>query len=66
MTRRCSTSSPAPTSPAASFPRPKNLADFDFSANRAIDAASINTLAGCGWVNKGQSLYLRPKPRRSG
>jgi len=47
----------------AGFPRPKNLADFDFSANRAIDAASINTLAGCGWVNK---LCLRPKPRRSG
>ncbi len=42
----------------AGLPRPKNLADCDFSANRAINAASINTLAGCGWVSKGQSLCL--------
>jgi len=39
-------------------PRPKNLADFDFSANPAINAASINTHAGCGWVSKEQSVCL--------
>jgi len=42
----------------ADFPRPKNLADFDFAANTAINPATINTLAGCGWVSKGQSLCL--------
>ena len=42
----------------AGFPRPKTLADFDFAANTAINPATINTLAGCGWVNKGQSLCL--------
>jgi len=42
----------------ASFPRPKTLADFDFTANTAINPATINTLAGCGWVSKGQSLCL--------
>ncbi len=42
----------------AAFPRPKNLADFDFAANTAINPATINTLAGCGWVRKGQSLCL--------
>jgi DNA replication protein DnaC len=42
----------------AGFPRPKTLADFDFTANTAINPATINTLAGCGWVSKGQSLCL--------
>jgi len=42
----------------AGFPRPKTLADFNFAANTAINPATINTLAGCGWVSKGQSLCL--------
>ena len=42
----------------AGFPRPKTLAEFDFAANTAINPATINTLAGCGWVSKGQSLCL--------
>jgi DNA replication protein DnaC len=42
----------------AGFPRPKTLAEFDFTANTAIKPATINTLAGCGWVTKGQSLCL--------
>jgi DNA replication protein DnaC len=42
----------------AGFPRPKTLAEFDFNANTAINPATINTLAGCGWVSKGQSLCL--------
>ena len=42
----------------AGFPRPKTLTGFDFAANTAINPATINTLAGCGWVAKGQSLCL--------
>jgi len=42
----------------AGFPRPKTLEDFDFNANTAINPATINTLAGCGWIQKGQSLCL--------
>ena len=42
----------------AGFPRPKTLEQFDFAANPAINPATINTLAGCGWVSKGQSLCL--------
>ena len=42
----------------AGFPRAKTLADFDFNANTAINPATINTLAGCGWISKGQSLCL--------
>ena len=42
----------------AAFPRPKSLADFDFAANPAINPATINTLAGCTWITKGQSLCL--------
>ena len=34
------------------------LAEFDFAANTAINPATINTLAGCGWVTHGQSLCL--------
>jgi DNA replication protein DnaC len=42
----------------AGFPRPKSLEDFNFNANTAINPATINTLAGCGWIQKGQSLCL--------
>src|SRR3954462_6768393 len=42
----------------AGFPRTKSLADFDFSANTAINPATINTLAGCGWVTKGHPRCL--------
>jgi DNA replication protein DnaC len=42
----------------AGFPRQKTLADFDFAANPAINPAVVNTLAGCGWITKGQSLCL--------
>ena len=42
----------------AGFPRDKTLADFDFAANPAINPATINTLAGCGWVSRGESLCL--------
>ena len=42
----------------AGFPRPKTLDEFDFAANTAINPATINTLAGCGWVSKGQPLCL--------
>ena len=42
----------------AGFPRHKNLEDFDYSANPAINPATINTLASCAWVTQGQSLCL--------
>ena len=42
----------------AGFPRSKTLDDFDFNANTAINPATINTLAGCGWISKAQSLCL--------
>ncbi len=42
----------------AGFPRDKTLAEFDFAANPAINPATINTLAGCGWVSRGESLCL--------
>ncbi|MDT7596099.1 MAG: hypothetical protein QOJ06_1645, partial [Pseudonocardiales bacterium] len=43
---------------SAGFPREKWLADFDFDANPAINAATIHTLARCEWVNKGEPLCL--------
>ena len=43
---------------AATFPREKSLRTFDFEANPGIDAATINTLATCEWVRKGQPLCL--------
>jgi DNA replication protein DnaC len=43
---------------AAGFPREKWLADFDFDANPNINAATINTLARCEWVRKGEPLCL--------
>jgi DNA replication protein DnaC len=42
----------------AGFPRTKNLEDFDYTANPAINPATINTLAGGTWISKGQSLCL--------
>jgi DNA replication protein DnaC len=43
---------------AAGFPRPKSLADFDYTANPTVNAATINTLADCTWVTKGEPLCL--------
>jgi len=43
---------------AAGFPREKWLADFDYDANPAINAATIHTLARCEWIKKGQPLCL--------
>ncbi|MFD4527323.1 IS21-like element helper ATPase IstB [Streptomyces sp. NPDC058470] len=43
---------------AAAFPREKSLRAFDFDANPNVDAATINTLATCEWVRKGQPLCL--------
>ena len=43
---------------AASFPRDKSLRAFDFDANPNIDPATVNTLATCEWVNKGEPLCL--------
>lgn len=41
---------------AAGFPREKSLRTFDFHANPTIDAATMNTLASCEWIKKGQPL----------
>lgn len=41
---------------SAGFPREKWLADFDYEANPAINAATIHTLARCEWVRKGEPL----------
>src|SRR5215218_10109584 len=43
---------------AAGFPREKWLTDFDFDANPAVNPATINTLAGCGWIRSGEPLCL--------
>ncbi|MEU1106593.1 IS21-like element helper ATPase IstB [Streptomyces tibetensis] len=43
---------------AASFPRDKSLRAFDFDANPNIDPATVNTLATCEWVKKGEPLCL--------
>ncbi len=43
---------------AAGFPREKWLADFDFEANPAINAATIHTLARCQWIKNGEPLCL--------
>ncbi|KUJ34529.1 hypothetical protein ACZ90_70985 [Streptomyces albus subsp. albus] len=37
---------------AASFPRDKSLRAFDTNPN--IDPATVNTLAACEWVKKGE------------
>ena len=43
---------------AAGFPRPKRLEEFDFTANPAINPATVHQLAGCEWVRDGQPLCL--------
>lgn len=43
---------------AAAFPREKSLRAFDFNANSNVDPATINTLATCEWVKKGEPLCL--------
>ncbi|SEE70809.1 IstB-like ATP binding protein [Streptomyces sp. KS_5] len=43
---------------AASSPRDKSLRAFDFEANPNVDPATINTLATCEWVKKGEPLCL--------
>ncbi|MFB7646001.1 IS21-like element helper ATPase IstB [Streptomyces sp. NPDC056084] len=43
---------------AAAFPRDKSLRAFDFDANPSNDPATINTLATCEWVKKGEPLCL--------
>lgn len=43
---------------AAGFPRGKSLRAFDPDANPNTDAATINTLASCEWIKKGQPLCL--------
>ncbi|MGW0191702.1 ATP-binding protein [Streptomyces sp. NPDC003362] len=43
---------------AVGFPREKWLRTFDFDANPNIDPATVNTLAGCEWIKKGQPLCL--------
>jgi DNA replication protein DnaC len=43
---------------AAAFPREKSLRALDFEANSNIDSATINTLATCEWVKKGEPLCL--------
>jgi DNA replication protein DnaC len=43
---------------AAGFPRPKRLAEFDYTANPAINPAVIHQLATCGWVKAGLPLCL--------
>lgn len=43
---------------AAGFPRRSHYGAFDFDANPNVDAATINTLASCEWIKKGQPLCL--------
>ncbi|MFD7409405.1 IS21-like element helper ATPase IstB [Streptomyces sp. NPDC059866] len=43
---------------AAAFPREKSLRAFDFDANPNVDPATVNTLATCEWVKKGEPLCL--------
>ena len=42
----------------AGFARPKRLEDFDYTANPAISAEVIGTLADPSWVRQGQPLVL--------
>jgi DNA replication protein DnaC len=43
---------------AACFPRDKSLRAFYFEANPNVDPATVNTLATCEWVKKGEPLCL--------
>jgi DNA replication protein DnaC len=42
----------------ARFPRVKTLSAFDFDAAPAIPAATIATLAGGGWIERGEPVVL--------
>ena len=42
----------------AGFPRDKRLEEFDFTANPAINPATIHQLATCAWVRAGHPLCL--------
>ncbi len=42
----------------AGFPRDKQLADFDYTANPAVNPAVINTLASGAWVAAGEPVCL--------
>jgi DNA replication protein DnaC len=42
----------------AGFPRQKWVADFDYTANPAINPAVVNNLATCEWVRNGHPLCL--------
>jgi DNA replication protein DnaC len=42
----------------AGFPRTKRLEDFDYTANTDINPATINNLAGAGWVSTGSPVCL--------
>jgi DNA replication protein DnaC len=46
----------------AGLPRPKSLEEFDFDANPAISAATIHTLASCGWIRNREPLCLIGDP----
>ncbi|HEX5882717.1 MAG TPA: IS21-like element helper ATPase IstB [Actinomycetota bacterium] len=43
---------------AAGFPRPKRLEEFDFTANPAVNPATVHQLATCQWVRDGRPLCL--------
>jgi DNA replication protein DnaC len=40
------------------IPRPKRLEDFDFTANPAINPATIHQPAGCDWIRQRQHVFL--------
>jgi len=42
----------------ARFPRVKRLADFDLAAAPTVNAATIATLAGCGYLDAGEPVVL--------
>ncbi len=42
----------------ARFPRPKWLGDFDFTANEAINPATVHELAQGDWIRRGEPLCL--------
>jgi DNA replication protein DnaC len=43
---------------AAGFPRPKRLEEFDFTANPAVNPATIGQLASGEWIRDGKPLCL--------
>ena len=42
----------------AGFPRPRRLEEFDFTANPAVNPATIGQLAAGDWIRVGQPLCL--------